>query len=283
VLEDDVCEQCNARFSALDSKLTDIVREFVYLGHPDVAPVARFFDGKIGLTHDVSSGAWMSVRVDRTGRPIPFPQLVWVRANEISFFTDSSRWSGNPQATALALREYRRIISELSEVSRLGLKRSKVAHEGVQPAIVRSASHRYLLRGSTEQTLNEIENSIRTGALVASLTTGKSDAPKIGDSREHLRMDLTYDLGSCARAIAKSALNFICAAVDRDLARSPDLEALRAFINTGVGDFQRFVNFCFGQAAPTPEEAALGFFAKPGRHTVLATGSAGASLVLFFL
>lgn len=83
VLEEDVCEQCNARFSALDSKLIDFVREFVYLGHPDVAPVAQFLYGKIGLMRDISSSVWMSVRVDRKGRPIPFPQLIWVRSDEI--------------------------------------------------------------------------------------------------------------------------------------------------------------------------------------------------------
>src|ERR1700719_3155125 len=175
VLDEDVCEPCNARFSALDSKLVDFVREFAYLGHPDVAPVARFFDGKLGLTRDPSSGAWMSVRVDPKGRPIPFPQLILLQSNQFHFVTDSSWWSGNPQATALALQEIRRVIAELSDVPRLRLRRSIFRQPGPQPAIVRSAPYRYLLRGSTEKIVNEIETSIRSGVLVASLTTGKSD------------------------------------------------------------------------------------------------------------
>jgi len=283
VLDDDVCEPCNSRFSPLDSKLVEFVREFAYLGHPDVAKVVRFFDGKIGLTRDFSSGVWMSVRVDPRDRPIPFPQLIFLPSNQIRFVTDTSRWSGNPQAESLGLKECEQVIAELSDFSRLRLKRSIYLESRAQPAIVRSAPERYLLRGSTEETLNEIESSIRTGKLVASLTTGKSDAPMIGDSREKVRMDIAYELGSYARAIAKSAMNFVCAAVGRDLARSPDLDALRTFINTGSGDLQRFVNFCFGQDASTQATAALGFLARPGYHTVFASGSGGAPNVFFFL
>jgi len=281
VLDDDVCEPCNSRFSPLDSKLVEFVREFAYLGHPDVAPVTRLLEGKIGLTRDVSSGAWISVRVGPKARPIPFPQLIWLPSNLVSFVTDRSRWSGNPQAIALGLWERRQIITELSEVSRLRLRRSIVRQPGVQPAIVRSAPYRYLLRATTEEILNEIEKVIRTGSLVASLTTGKPDAPMAGKQREKVRVAHTYELGSYARAIAKSAMNFVCAAVDRDLSRSADLDVLRAFINTGVGHFQRFVTFPFLQA--TPEKTALGFLAKPGCHTLLATGSGRTPLVFFFL
>jgi hypothetical protein len=283
VLDGDVCESCNSRFSPLDSKLVEFVREFAYLGHPDVAKVVQFFDGKIGLTRDLSSGAWMSVRVDPKGRPIPFPQLIILPSNQIRFITDTSRWSGNSQAEAFGLKEYQQVVGELSDVSRLRLKRSIVKESSAQPAIVRSAPRRYFLRGSSEQMLDEIETSIRSGVLVASLSTGKSDAPEMGEQREPVRLDIVYDLGSCARAIAKSALNFLCAAVDRELARSADLGALRTFINTGAGDFQRFVNFRLEQAARAPEEMALNYLEKPGCHTVLATGSGGIPLVLFFL
>jgi hypothetical protein len=283
VLDGDVCATCNSHFSALDSKLIEFVREFAYLGHPDVAKEIRFFDGKIGLTRDLSSGAWLSVRVDQKGRPIPFPQLIILPSNQIRFITDTSRWSGDLQAAALGLKEYQQLIAELSDVSRLRLKRSIARESSAQPAIVRSAPRRYFLRGSSEQILDEIEKAIRTGILVSSLATGKSDAPMFGEQREPVRLDVIYDLGSSARAVAKSALNLVCAAVDRDLARSAHLDALRTFVNTGVGEFQRFVNFRFGQAAPTPEEAALSYFAKPGCHTALVTGSGGTPLVFFFL
>jgi hypothetical protein len=283
VLDEDVCEGCNSGFSPLDSKLVEFVREFVYLGHPDVSPVARLLVGKIGLTRDPGSGAWMSVRVDRTGRPIPFPQLIWLSDSQISFITDFSRWSGVPQPNDGAITELRQICAELADPLRLSLKRSVVPQPDVQPAIVRSARYRYLLRGSTKGVLDQIEAAIRNGSLVASLNGGKPNSSLVSNSREQVRLGFGYEFGSYARAIAKSAINFVCVAVDRDLSRSADLDPLRAFIKTGTGHFQNFVVFRFGQQPPSTEDAAIGFLAKPGCHTVLATGAGGISSVLFFL
>lgn len=281
VLDQDVCAGCNSTFSQLDSKLVEFVREFVYLGHPHVSPVMRLLDGKIGLTRDPASGAWLSVRVDRTGRPVPLPQLIWMSDSQISFITDFSRWSGLPRPADGAIKELRQICAELADPLGLSFKRALTPQPDAQPAILRSGPRRYLLRGPANEVLDRIEAMIRDGTIVGLLGGGEPSSSLLGSSREQVRLDLRYEFGSYARAIAKSAVNFVCAAVSRDLARTGELAPLRAFVKSGAGDFQRFVNFRFGQK--TPEDAAIDFLAKPNCHTALASGAGGALQVFFFL
>jgi hypothetical protein len=89
VLSEDVCGQCNSDFSALDSKLSEFVRNFAYLGHPDVSPVVRLLNGKVGLKLDPATKLWHTVRVEND-KPVVFPQLICAGPTRFQFVLDST-------------------------------------------------------------------------------------------------------------------------------------------------------------------------------------------------
>jgi hypothetical protein len=63
-------------------KLVEFVRNFAYLGHPDVKPVFRLMDGQLGLMPTPSG--WQTVRVEN-GKPITLPQLISLARLRSSF------------------------------------------------------------------------------------------------------------------------------------------------------------------------------------------------------
>jgi hypothetical protein len=110
VLTDDVCGACDSGFSALDTKLVEFVRNFAYLGHPDVKPVFRLMDGQLGLMPTRSG--WQTVPVEN-GKPITLPQLIFTGQTQIQFCFD-----GANKDPAWNRADVSKIIGELGDTRR---------------------------------------------------------------------------------------------------------------------------------------------------------------------
>ena len=273
VLEDDVCGSCNAHFSAFDSKLIEFVREFAYLADP-----VRFISGKLGLMRDLESGAWLTVRVE-SGRPVVLPQLVFLPAGTIHFAIDPGSVSGN---LASAQKEMGKILSELERPAELKLARTLAGIPESQPAIVRSRAFAYMLRSPTDRGIDALFSAIQNGTLTSAFSAGQANPPFVGQSREPVQVKITFDLGAIARALAKSALNFICKSLGPEVSRSAALNDLRNFVVNGSSTFDEFVTMLIGKEAEQAQRQP-GFLHKTGRHAMLLLGSVTPPLVFVSL
>jgi len=261
VLSEDVCGPCNSNFSALDTKLIEFVRNFAYLSHPDVSPDMRLLTGKIGLKLDAATNLWQTVRVEN-GKPVVFPQLICAAPGHFQFVLDGTDLDE-------ARNDVEKIIVELEDPGRLKLERMLVDVAESQPAIVRSAAFRYMLRAPIDKQIDELDSAVRSGALASSLRTGKTDSPTPGVSQDQIHFRLKWDFGLIERAVAKSSLNFVCAALGSDMAHLPVFDALCDFVRSGNGE--KCVRILLRDEAESARKNS-GFLCKPGHHTMLFCG-----------
>jgi hypothetical protein len=262
VLTDDVCGACNSGFSALATKLVEFVRNFAYLGHPDVKPVFRLMDGQLGLMPTPSG--WQTVRVEN-GKPITLPQLIFTGQTQIQFV----RW--REQGPASARADVSKIIGELGDIGRLRLERKLVDVAESQPAIVRSSPRTYMLRAPTEKQLEELGMAVRSGALFSSMQTRTADSPNRVQCGEPVKFEMKWDLGAIWRAVAKSSLNFICKALGSSTGRLPEFDAIRTFVR-GENDNNEFVQLLLGDDSEQAAQAPC-FVCRPGHHSLLFVGA----------
>jgi DNA-binding transcriptional ArsR family regulator len=260
-LSEDVCGQCNSNFSALDTKLIEFVRKIAYLGHPDVSPDMRLLTGKIGLKLDAATNLWQTVRVEN-GQPVVFPQLICAGPGHFQFVLDGTDLDE-------ARNDVEKIIIELADPRRLELERMLVDVPESQPAIVRSTAFTYMLRAPTDEQIDELDSAIRSGGLASSLRTGKTDSPTPGLSQDQIHFRLKWDFSFIERAVAKSSLNFVCAALGADIARLPVFDAVRDFVRDAKG--QGYVRPLLGDEAESARSNP-GFLCKPGHHAMLFCG-----------
>ena len=87
----DVCSECNTvKFSPLDGKLLNFVRAIVYPDETDISVRRTLFQEGHHVQFDATSELWRSVRLDKNGRAIVFPQLIFINRNRITFSSSSS-------------------------------------------------------------------------------------------------------------------------------------------------------------------------------------------------
>jgi hypothetical protein len=261
-LPDDVCTDCNSVvFSPLDKMLIEFVRLYAYATHPDVIGGRTLLQDGHSLWLD-DEGVWLTVRIDRDGRPIVFTQLVFLADDRVHVTLDNSKPPVDIEA------ELARVKAELADLARLELKpvihtvASDDDRPKVQPALVRSAPFVYQLRAASTEEADALRARVLAGTAFANPRI--QGQPEARSHQVKVEKRVEINMGGIARAVAKTALNFVCRALGPHVARRAEFDELRAFAlgNKPPGDFERFVSLL-------PADAGLDQLAEPGRHTLM--------------
>jgi hypothetical protein len=268
-LTEDVCERCNSKvFSPLDTHLLRFARDLVYWDHPAAGPKKTTIQGR-GLALDEQAGVWVSIRVDGTGKPAMFPQYVFMPGGAVGVFLDPSE---GVDWTAMAAQ----MQQELSKPTALSLSRQIVPDslgEGLpalQTAVVRTARNTYVIRSANEKSADALEAAIREGR---SLTSGTLSDPRYTEQTgvvAHHQWD--FNVGAMERALSKTALNFVCASVGPDVARTAAFDAIRSFAITPYDESNSgFVHWLFAQGMDDQIRSMFERFTRKGYHTLVLT------------
>jgi hypothetical protein len=229
VLQNEVCGACNTGiFSPLDGELIRFVHSLVCFGHPDVPARAPFIAGLHAVVRDEENGVWVSVRLDKDMHPTVFDQLV---------FLGEGRWhiSLDPRTPGKNEERLAGLRAELAQVPADSIK-STIIHgtdPPVEPAIIRSAPGRYLIRAATDAAAERIRQHILSGRLTAK-GWSQNEGPvksKIVEPTVHVRA--SFGDGDIARALVKMAVNCTCYVFGSDVARADGFAAARCFARHG--------------------------------------------------
>ena len=223
-LPDDVCEDCNTgRFSPLDKRLVDYVRTYAYADHPDVTRNRTIFQDGRCIFFDPSSQLWLHVRVDKQVRPRAFSQVILIGNNQLKFIADTSESSEWQE-----LRDQMKV--ELSDPSRLAVTTTTFEVNppvDMLPALLRTAPLTYNIRARSEEGAEAMRKAVESGKLLAGPM--ESVATENQTNQPLLTFSVAIPFGDIHRALAKTALNFVCAAMGPVVARSPAFDVLRRF------------------------------------------------------
>lgn len=274
-LVDEVCGRCNTeRFSPLDTAVIDFARNLVFAHHPDVTPTRTILNDGHPVTFDDSVGHWVSVRVLKQGQAFLPPQIVVVSTNQVGYHADNG-----PNALALAAL----FRQELSQPELLEFETAivDIKQEGlppVQPAIVRSAPGKYVLRARTAEEAAKLEQVVRTGLFGTwSNSTDPTARPLV---LPRIHGGLHVRLGHYKRAVAKTALNFVCATLGGEFARGAAFDDLRRFVLSEYDDSLDLVEIA-ARREGAPDPALV--FGKSGHHTLFLGSVGGVAVVVIFL
>ncbi|MGC4090880.1 MAG: hypothetical protein QM756_24010 [Polyangiaceae bacterium] len=180
-------------FSALDGFLIRYVRECLFFEHPDVGAKRSILSQGMHHWFDEQLCAWIAVRVDANLKPHLLDQLVFVDGKLAGF-------SGDPSSRTGAHERAQEMFTELSDYSSLGL--SDLLVQGnvppVGPAIIRSARNCYVLRGATQDAVDDLRELLKRGlrppAAWASTETTSTKTPRLS-----MRLVVHYSSKSNAR------------------------------------------------------------------------------------
>ena len=282
-LPDDVCTTCNTDvFSPLDKELISFAHSLVYWDHPHVTsrPAFTRIVGGHGLMLDEVNELWMSVRVDTHGQPILFQQFIFREDGTFAVVLDANR-DAQWQQRLDDMRE------ELSRPEQLSVERVILAGVGppaLQAAIVRSAPGKYFVRAADEAAAAKAETLLRSGAF----GTGTTSGPAYGQQQATVQKTIAVDLGAAERALAKTALNFVCSVIGPEVARGPQFDELRAFALRSPYSAKRagFVGWTYGDANPTATAAFKDMasrFTEQGKHSLVLADVDGMPMVVVIL
>ena len=262
VLKDEVCGTCNTTvFSSPDGHLVRFVRDLAFHDHPDVPDKRTFILGNHSVTWDREHSLWVSVRLDKTGRPIVFDQIVRAREN----WYVSLNPAGGPNVT----ERLQGMLKELETVTPEHLATHVIRRTDppVEPAVIRSARSRFVVRAATEDEAAKLRNEILGREFARTRFKQISEAKEELTHAPTVHVQSSINHGAIVRALAKLALNVFCHVVGSDEARTPEFGAIRrfAFDGTGYPD-DRMVNLI------TPDEehmqAAAAMMCPPNHHAV---------------
>lgn len=274
-LPNDVCDDCNTRvFAPLDKVLIDDVKDLMAWDSPAL-------DGRLGLLKrgfplELRDGVWSGIRLGTDNQPTASPEVIFLSDTKVRISMDAR------------VGDYRSMIktiqAELADPSSLVIKplimpNTDPSKPEVQPALVRSAEKRYAIRASSEVVFKEYEARVLSGTLLQKL----DETAEVESIRHQPKMEvaLTFDLGTCGRALAKMALNFLAATVGPAVARDPAFDRVRNHVLSGAGDHDRVVEWTFGAVQ---QDNALERLTLDGHHTLtLVTDEDGRLLMLVTL
>lgn len=257
VLDEDVCGTCNTHvFSGLDDALVKLARRYAYRTHPDMMKRGTPIDGQLWLLRP-DEGPWLSYRLTKTITPLLLPQLVQLPCGE---------WRMMASVEDHARGVPKRFLQEL----RAGVRKTEalvcsVESPPVEPAVIRSGPGQFALRGADAEAVHALGELVQSGTLLAGMRLNEQITTRQADNT-WLTTRTEINLGSCRRALAKTALNAICAVLGPDEARMPRYDPLRNFAYRGGhasgGDFVRI------EVEPKYDPLSC-CFADPGEHAVV--------------
>jgi hypothetical protein len=196
------------------------------------------------------------------------PQLIFLGNGKLAMLVDG-RGDADPTRH---LEQFRRELGNPKKLklSPLVVDRPDPALPNVQPAIIRSSKRSYLIRAQDPKIADSIITALKSSKLMESVAHDGS--PAIGRSVQAppLHAYRIVKWGNVCRAVAKVALNFVCAAVGSEVARRPAFDPIRRYILTGESDSAAsgggFVaeNLLLGE-----HRGVFDTFTKPGHHTII--------------
>ncbi|MBI3070575.1 MAG: hypothetical protein HYY84_00470 [Deltaproteobacteria bacterium] len=237
----------------------DFVRSF--LGWDDRCCQRILHDGH-SLFFDEGSGAWFHTRFDCQHKPIVFDQIVFMPQGKILVSLDA-----NGRGTWDRLRD------ELNQPNRIDLERLIISKDHddlrpeIQPAFIRSNAFKYLLRAPDSDDADNLERRLRDGTLVAGWT--QEHGPESQSKQPYIEKRLSIEIGDIHRAIAKTALNFVCVTAGPEVARHNSLDPLRDFCLRGGPQPEDHVQELWGQVSNDSLSEFGRSLARRGRHTML--------------
>ncbi|MCA9580607.1 MAG: hypothetical protein KC416_02355 [Myxococcales bacterium] len=265
-LPTEVCETCNTKvFSRMDGDLVDFVRGCVYWDHPAITQRRVMIQGQ-GLTLDPSSGLWISVQLDSHAVPTVSPQLIFLPDNHVTVVVDANKdadWK----------HRLSELQTDLSAPDQVSLKRQILDQSpgdnlpAVQPALIRSARRKYLIRSTSEAAASQIENAVKSGRLFETWKLVSAGSPQ--KSNESVQKRIEYNFRHFERAMTKTAINFVCATFGVDIVASAPFSDARRFAHGNEGQGSDFVTWLFGASNAASLDDGLSRYSIPGHHTIV--------------
>jgi hypothetical protein len=224
----EVCDECNTRvFSPLDGHLVRIVHDLLCRDHPDVVHSRNFLRGHHVVHRDEQNSVWVSVRLDEHLRVRICDQFVRIGPGQWHVSMDLDTGEQPLVRHSQIVQELRAVTPE--EVSIVVIDDREPA---VEPAIVRSARGRFVVRGATV----EVAEDLRTQLLKREVFVGEgipSSVQRSTISNPSVHVRIRIEDGAIGRALAKVAMNVVCHALGPVIARSPDFDTVRKFVLDG--------------------------------------------------
>jgi len=279
-LVDEVCGDCNSnRFSAADKELIRFAKTYLHPSHPDVDDHFKLFRDPLHLWFDERAGVWVTVRFGPKLSLSVLPQLV---------LTDSDTvYQVDPQIDPSGTRLFEKMVEELSSPTALSITRLIVRLPPKEPcpvqrAVIRSARNVYAIRACSKSDAEELEQKVRRGDFVKLASANPTERRESFTNKPTVQMRLSIGFGLIRQAVGKTAVNFVCSALDPALARSPELAALRQeALEPRVSS--RLVRLVFDESVADPMQNVVSLFAKPGHHTIAFHNLRGLPIVFLIL
>jgi hypothetical protein len=277
-LPEDVCGECNTKkFSHLDGELCRFAHAYVYRNHPGALSRRTILQEGHALWFNDQHGIWISLRVRQDGKRAVFPQLIFRTNTEFLFLMDEAN---KPVS-------FERIKSELRHPEKLEIEDWLVNPQSenlpeVQPAIIRSDKNTYSIRAVLQEDVDRIRGMIFSGLFYAIPREEKKLEPFPQPTPVQIEISLKY--AHIERALAKSALNFLCAAVEPEVARYGCFSELRRFV---LGECPaapgEFVMPLWNRDRDQHSDNFCSLFSREGHHTLVLWEMEGFPLVFFLL
>lgn len=177
-------------------------------------------------------------------------------------------FSGDAASRPSAHERAQEMFAELSEYSSLRLSEFLVPGEEppVGPAIVRSARNCYVLRGANQAAVDALQELLK-GGLPRPKALGSAETT--ATRTPHLKMRLVVHQEEMERALAKTALNFLCHAWGPEFARQQRFDGVRQFALKGPADLSSPVRF----VEKAPDQDNLSLFCRPDHHAIVLCAS----------
>lgn len=222
-LPTEVCGECNAAFSPIDSSFIDAVGFF----HTGERVRRTLGTGRATLP----DGVTVNARLRRDGLGEFPPQLYQVSPSEWRFLGHRTQ-------------DFDRMVAELDEPATLTVKTEVVsASQGLHAlTIVRSAPRVFVVQGGNAVEVESFASFIRKEGLRKISENELRPAALEGDA---LPPPITYDISLAldlfSRALAKVALNYVCYRLGPEVALRVELDPIRRFARFGEGSFVDFM------------------------------------------
>lgn len=264
-LTEDVCGDCNTtKFSHLDGDLIRFARNHGYWDYSDSSFRRTILQEGHHLWLDEQSGICFSVRIQQDGAAVCFPQIIFFSETEIQFLTDEAKNPVSFEQVMAELQYPERLKTEVRIVDWRSQDLSKV-----QPAIIRSAPNTYLICASSQEEASYLKDVIDERILCNPVSVEDENNRKILPPSP-IYSRIIVNLGHIKRALAKSALNFLCAAVGPEVARYSCFSELRDFIMREYSAAQpEFVQPLWGIEKEQHWSDFYELFSKEGHHILV--------------
>lgn len=269
-LDKDVCGDCNTKvFSPLDGLLIRYVQTLFYYGHDDVGRKRNFLQENLGSLRNDDTGKWTAARLDRDFKARILEQVV---LNDDGEFRMTLSDGGD------ATRRGKTIVAELSRPDVAITK--QLIDEGdppMCPRLIRSSPGVYVARGTSEAVCDDLLGKVRAGIFRE--MNGMTPPQRITVPPPYVEVPITFDFGAVERALAKTALNFVCATWGGNTAREPVFDEIRQLALGNAIEEDSPVDL---NVSREPEEPP--YFVQPDHHVILLASTrhgAKAQIILY--